>query len=269
MVKTSFQTPSLFGAVGPGAVGRADPHPSLANAAPQDSTSLVDLLYDGFYMIFMLRNRATPLEADAFRARVKDFLIEFERHARRLPAEREEIHLAKFAFSALVDEVVLMSQSRLRDSWERLPLQLELFGEQLAGERFFEHLETLRASGAARLPLLEVFHMCLLMGFQGKYIVEGSEKLGYLTGRVGDEIAHHKGKRLGFAPHWAAPDRVAHALRSEVPVWVVGSVFALLGLIGFLGVRHALQRQTASDLAGYTEVVKLAPQPAYVILTLP
>jgi type VI secretion system protein ImpK len=269
MADKYFQAPSLFGAIGPGTSPRGGPAAAPTTGVLREASSLLDLLYDGFYMIFMLRNRAAPIDADAFRARIRDFLAGFEREARRLQAEREDIHLAKFAFCALVDEVVLMSQSKVRDAWERLPLQLELFGEQLAGERFFEHLERLREGGASKVQLLEVFHMCQLMGFQGKYVVEGSEKLGYLTGRVGDEIAQHKGKRLGFAPHWAAPDRVVHALRSETPAWAMASIFALLGLLGFVGVRHVLAGQTAADLAGYADVVKLAPQPAYVILTLP
>src|SRR5690606_4729874 len=102
--------------------------------------------------------------------------------AKRLGASADDTYLSKFAFCALVDEVVLASQSKVRDAWERRPLQIEFFGEQLAGERFFEHLDTLRQGGAARVQLLEVFHMCLLVGFQGKYILEGSEKLNYLTG---------------------------------------------------------------------------------------
>ena len=52
-----------------------------------------------------------------------------------------------------------------------------LFGDQLAGENFFNRLESLRARGSAHLQALEVFHMCLLLGFQGRYIIEGSEKL--------------------------------------------------------------------------------------------
>lgn len=236
---------------------------------PREASSLLDLLYDGFYMVFLLKNRYAPQDAEAFRERIRAFLSAFDRGGKRLGASVDDMYLAKFALCALVDEVVLASQSKVRDAWERRPLQIEFFGEQLAGERFFEHLEALRQGGAARMQLLEVFHMCLLVGFQGKYILEGSEKLNYLTGRVGDEIAHLKGRRAGFAPQWAAPDRVIHALRTEVPLWVIGSVFALAGLLAFLGVRQTLDRQTAADLGGYHQVVMLAPQPAHITITLP
>ena len=262
---TETHPPSLFGQSATSAVG---PTPAVS-ASPCNASSLLDLLYDGFYMVFLLKNRYAPHDADAFRESIRSFLTEFDRGGKRLSASADDMYLSKFAFCALVDEVVLTSQSKVRDAWERRPLQIEFFGEQLAGERFFEHLETLRQGGAARVELLEVFHMCLLIGFQGKYILEGSEKLNYLTGRLGDEIAHLKGRRAGFAPHWAAPDSVIHALRTEVPLWVIGSVFALAGLLAFLGIRHSLDRQTTEDLGRYSQVVMLAPQPAHVTITLP
>ena len=265
MTATETHSPSLFGQSATAVVGRM----SAASASPRDASSLLDLLYDGFYMVFLLKNRYAPHDADAFRESIRSFLTEFDRGGKRLGASADDMYLSKFAFCALVDEVVLTSQSKVRDAWERRPLQIEFFGEQLAGERFFEHLETLRQGGAARVELLEVFHMCLLIGFQGKYILEGSEKLNYLTGRLGDEIAHLKGRRAGFAPHWAAPDSVIHALRTEVPLWVIGSVFALAGLLAFLGIRHSLDRQTTEDLGRYSQVVMLAPQPAHVTITLP
>ena len=262
---TDTHSPSLFGDSPPDDARRTP----AASAAPREASSLLDLLYDGFYMVLLLKNRYGAQDADTFRTRIRTFLLEFDRGGKRLQASAEDLYLAKFAFCALVDEVVLTSQSKVRDAWERRPLQIEFFGEQLAGERFFEHLETLRQGGAARVQLLEVFHMCLLIGFQGKYIIEGSEKLSYLTARLGDEIAHLKGRRAGFAPHWAAPDSVVHALRTEVPLWVIGSVFALAGLLAFLGIRHTLAAQTEGDLGRYSQVVMLAPEPAHVTITLP
>lgn len=264
------KVPSLFGNSAPAPLSRnaqdVDGNPVVA---AHEARSLLDLLYDGFYMVFLLRNRYAPSNPEDFRERIRVFLAGFERGAKRLDASADDVYLAKFAYCALIDEVVLMSKLRLREVWERKPLQLEFFGEQLAGERFFEHLETLRQAGPERLQVLEVFHMCLLLGFQGRYILEGSEKLNYLTGRLGDDIAALRGKRAVFAPHWAAPDRIVHALKRGVPLWVIGSVFALFALLAFIGLRWALERQTQADLAPYAQIVKLAPQPAHITITLP
>lgn len=254
--------PSLMAGLRPGT-----PRPV---APAREAQSLPDLMVDGFYMIFLLKNRYAPKGADELRARVREFLAGVERGAKKLGVSTEDTYLAKYAYCALVDETVMLSQSAIRDAWARKPLQLELFGEQLAGENFFVRLDELRREGAARTPVLEVFHMCLLLGFQGRYLLEdGTEKLAFLCDRLGDEIASHKGRRGQFAPHGLPPDSVMNRLRSEVPLWAVAALFALAGLAAFLGLRTWLARETTRDLATYNQIVKLPAPPAHVTITLP
>lgn len=240
-----------------------------AITADKEASSLLDLMYDGFYLLFLLKGKHAPMDADVFRDRIKQFLTVFERGAARLQAPAEDVYACKYAFCATVDEAVLMSGFKARESWQRLPLQLQFFGEQLAGEQFFEKLEDLRRQGAPRVQTLEVFHMCLLLGFQGKYLLEGSEKLGYLSARLGDEIARMKGHGAGFAPHWSAPDRIQNQLKNEVPLWIMGSVFGLMALLGFLGLRWQLTEQTKRALGEHHHIVQLAPQVANITITLP
>ncbi len=232
-------------------------------------THLLDLMYDGFYLLFLIKGKHAPLDADVFRDRLKQFLTQFERGAGKLGASADDIYACKYAFCATVDEAILTSGFKVRDSWQRLPLQMQLFGEQLAGEQFFQHLETLRQQGQPRLQVLEVFQMCLLLGFQGKYLIEGSEKLGFLTARLGDEIARMKGQSAGFAPHWAAPDRIQHQLRHQVPLWVMASVLGLLAMLAFTGLRWQLGTHTQTALGEHHHVVQLAPQVASFTVTLP
>jgi type VI secretion system protein ImpK len=255
--------PSLFG----GPTPTATPAPAVEPS--YQVRSLLDLLYDGFFMLFLLKNGREPGEAAEFSQRIQQFLGDFERGAKKLNASADDMYASKFAFCAAVDECVLSSTFKIRTEWERRPLQLILFGEQLAGEKFFHYLEECRAQGAARLQSLEVFHMCLLLGFQGKYLLEGPEKLAYLTARIGDEIAHMKGKRAQFAPHWPLPDQVAHRLKREVPLWSIGAVFALVGLLAYLGLNNYLRDTTLHTLAPYSQIIKLGPQSANLTISLP
>ncbi len=238
-------------------------------AGSRPAKTLLDLLYDGFLMLFLLRRGQAPADAATFSAQVQQFLAEFERNAKKLDIPSEDIYSTKYAFCAAVDETVLNSNFPIRDAWMLQPLQLTLFGDQLAGENFFNRLESLRAQGAARLQSLEVFHMCLLLGFQGKYLIEGQEKLGYLTARLGDEITQLKGKRAGFAPHWPLPDKVAHALKRDVPVWVLAAVFSLLGLLAYIGLAHVLDAEVHGQLAAYHNIVELGPRAAHLTISLP
>lgn len=261
---THSSAPSLFGsAVPPTDTSR------MPLAAPCEASSLLDLMYDGFYLLFLLRARHAPTDAEVFRERIKQFLTTFERGATRLNARSEDVYACKYAFCATTDEMVLMSGFKIREAWQRLPLQVQFFGEQLAGEQFFDQLEELRRYGAPRVQAMEVFHMCLLLGFQGKYLIEGSEKLGYLSARLSDEIARFKGQGAGFAPHWAAPDRVQHRLKNEVPLWVMGSLLGLMALLGFVGLRWQLETHTRDALGAPHHIVQLAPQVAHITITLP
>lgn len=233
------------------------------------NNSLVDILYDGFYLLFMLRNGNLPESGEEFADSVRQYLDEFERRARKLNKASDDIYDAKYAFCAAIDETILNNAPSLRDFWELRPLQLQLFGDQLAGEHFFDRLEDLRSQGASRLEALEVFYLCLLLGFRGKFALEGTEKLGYITSRVGDEIASMKGRHAGFAPHWQPPDSITHALKREVPLWVVGSVCTLVAVLAVSGLGYSLSETTHSAMNQYHDVVQMPPKAAHLTITLP
>jgi type VI secretion system protein ImpK len=172
--------------------------PSLADPAPDAGArprSLRGLMADGFYLLMLLKRGQLPGDEARFIETVQLFLATVERAAIKLGIASEDVYAAKYGYCAAVDEAMLSQPSTLREAWERNPLQLRLFGEHLAGEHFFDRLEQLRAQGGPRLPSLEVYHYCLLLGFEGKYRLEGAEKLGYLTARLGDEITYLKGRR--------------------------------------------------------------------------
>ncbi|WP_295994311.1 DotU family type IV/VI secretion system protein [Rugamonas sp.] len=231
--------------------------------------SLIDLLHDGFFLLFLLKNGATPPTEDTLMDRVTVLLADFDGEARKLRLPGDDIAAAKYAYCAALDEIVLGSGLPMRDSWERRPLQLAMLGDQLAGENFFERLEELRSKGGARLLALQVFHLCLLLGYRGRHAFDASEKLNYLSARLGDEIAHIKGKSRGFAPQAERPDQIVHKLRGDVPLWALSAAFGLIALGAYAGLKSTLTRDTQNQLASYVDLVKLAPRPANVTITLP
>jgi type VI secretion system protein ImpK len=246
---------------------RAAPDPrGAAGTAP---ASLVDLMYDGFYALFLLKSGCGPQDQAGFADRMTGFLGDIDRSARTLGIPADDVTAAKYAFCAAVDEIILGSDYAIREAWETRPLQLRLFGDQLAGEHFFQRLEDLRAKGSAHLRALEVYHLCLLLGFQGRFALDGRDKLNYLTARLGDEIARMRGKTRAFAPHAERPDQIVHKLGSDISLWVLCGVFALAGLGAYLGYRSTLGHETDRALARYNDLIKLPPRSAYVTITLP
>ncbi|GHD57758.1 type IVB secretion system protein IcmH/DotU [Jeongeupia chitinilytica] len=212
--------------------------------------ALRDMLEDGTYLLFLLRDGNAPNSAAEFNRRVDQFLAQFERHARQFGKPGEAIDQAKYAFCALMDEIILSSDFPLREEWERMPLQLRLFGEHLAGEGFFDRLEMLRLDPAKNVEALEVFQTCLLLGFQGKYLLEGSEKLGYLAHRLGQEIQQVRGGKAEFAPNWKLPQRFQAFVRHELPLWLYFGVLAIVAVVIFVAYRMLLGQQVSSFIGG-------------------
>jgi type VI secretion system protein ImpK len=249
-------------------------HPVERRTAPTQrgaagTASLVDLMVEGFYALFLLKCGCGPQDQTSFADRMTGFLGEVDRSAKALGIPADDVTAAKYAFCAAVDEIILGSVYAIREAWETRPLQLRLFGDQLAGEHFFQRLEDLRAKGSAHLQALEVYHLCLLLGFQGRFALDGRDRLNYLTARLGDEIARMRGKSRTFAPHAERPDQIVHKLRSDTSLWVLCGVFALAGLGAYLGYRNALGHETDRALARYNDLIKLPPRSANVTITLP
>ncbi|MDF6767453.1 hypothetical protein NLQ99_24490, partial [Escherichia coli] len=73
---SATSTPSLFGGSAP-ATAAADARESNPHAR-----TLLDLLYDGFFMLFQLRNGQQPTSAEDFLSRVRAFLDDFDRGAK-------------------------------------------------------------------------------------------------------------------------------------------------------------------------------------------
>lgn len=157
---------------------------------------------------------------------------ELERMAFERQITMQTVKEAKYAMAAYIDEVVLSSRWPGRLDWMSKPLQLEFFGEHLAGEGFFEHLAQLRQGGEANLDVLELYYVCLQLGFEGVYRLRGLEQLMALQVDLRSQIDGYRGvvsPRL--APDGVPKESLLAQARREIPYWVIGTVTA--GVIFF------------------------------------
>jgi type VI secretion system protein ImpK len=207
------------------------------------ATTLRDLLEDGIYLLFMLRDGHAPSSFGEFNARIDSFFASYDKQAQHLGKSSEQVRNCQYAFCALMDEIALSPRFPLHSEWARNPLQLRLFGEHLAGKGFFDRLEVLRRDPVANIEVLEVFYTCLLLGFQGKYLFEGTEKLDYLTTGVGQEIRRIRGFSADFAPNWKLPHRFQEYIHHELPMWLYFALLSALAAGGFVIYRVLLSGQ--------------------------
>ncbi|RDC53865.1 DotU family type IV/VI secretion system protein [Acinetobacter sp. RIT592] len=240
---------------------------------PTSTNSLVDLLHDGFYIVFLLKNHYIPVNIESFREKILEMLKSFEHQARQMQFSAEDIQDAKYAYCALIDETIVTQQDErffdLQNSWMISPLQLSLFGSQLAGYRFFEYLEEIRHKDKQRLAVLEVYHYCLLLGFHGKYRIESIEHLNSLIARIGDQIDYLKGKKTAFSPFAAIPDQIRHIIHRELPFFWILILLLLFAVISFVVFKYALSTEQAAVFSQYQNLISAPAEQAYITIHLP
>lgn len=182
--------------------------------------SLVDLCNEAFLLIFHINGGRDPGHPDQVRQEISLLFKDLDRRGKQYGHAEEDIKATRYALCSLVDETILNSRWEFKDQWADRPLQLEYFGEHMAGERFFDLLDRIRRKGAHKVEVLEVFCFALILGFQGKYKLRGQDELGKLIHHIVREIEGHKGGMSSLAPHWQIPDEPVERPRSVIPRWV-------------------------------------------------
>lgn len=233
----------------------------LSGIPPTDPEAppLRALLEEGFCLLALLRNGAWPPDLPAFQARLEALLNAFERKAQAAGKTPEAITQAKYAFCALTDELLLGGDSPLRETWGRAPLQLSLFGEHLAGEGFFTRLDRLREDLASHGETLEVFHACLLHGFQGKYQQEAPDQRLGLIHRLGQDLARVRGPGPGFAPQARPGFRFTAGSRGAIPLPAFWLGLGAAALALFFLFSHRLRSRTLAVAAAATKTTPCPP----------
>lgn len=136
------------------------------------SDCFIDLMGYTAYFMRSVAHRQQPFEQ--VQADIRRLLSESEVRSRQCEASPEDFDLARFAVCAWVDEMILASDWRHRDRWQREQLQRIYYHTADAGEQFFERLNNL---GFQHRDVRELYYLCMSLGFMGKYIHEGDEFL--------------------------------------------------------------------------------------------
>jgi type VI secretion system protein ImpK len=183
--------------------------------------------------------RESVADAESFRKDMRQALNEANQEGRRHGYSPEDIRVAMFAVVAFLDESILNSRIPAFADWPRKPLQQELFGGHQAGEVFFQNVDKLLAQSDSSVlaDLLEIYLLCVLLGYGGKYSVVGRGELRSISDRMAERIRRIRGGSADLSPSWA-PQR-GTAVPAPADPWVrrlgvAAAVSFCLGLLLFL-----------------------------------
>jgi type VI secretion system protein ImpK len=172
------------------------------------TANLALMFQELFTAIVRLRSdRQEVTNAEIFRNQVLQAIRIADQNAKAAGYVDEDIQLGIFAIVAFLDETILNLRKPGFNDWVRKPLQEELFHRHVAGELFFQNLEQLlgRRDSTELADLLEVYDLCLLLGYLGRYSWSSKGDLRSLMGHTEDKINRIRKSRADLSPSWALP----------------------------------------------------------------
>jgi len=82
-------------------------------------------------------------------------------------------HLAKYGLAAWIDDLLISASWSGRDWWESNSLEFAFFNSRDRATQFF--VQAKEATALPRRDALEVFYLCVVLGFQGLYQLSESQ----------------------------------------------------------------------------------------------
>ena len=215
---------------------------SVARSRRQRSASdLISLAAPAFELVLKVQAGIIKPSND-LRQLVDRLLAEMEQRGASLRYSERQVKAVKFALVAFVDETLLSNDFPSREAWEKFPLQLQYFDEHLAGDTFFTRLDALLKHVETEADVVEVYYLCLLLGFNGKYRIGEKGQLADIIRKTADQL-----RRVGrlseneLSVHWLATDQPEPRRDPGIPIWAkIGAAACLALVLFFYLVLHLL-----------------------------
>jgi type VI secretion system protein ImpK len=226
---------------------------SAADAALVGSGRLALLLQESLTAATRLRTDRQPVtDAAAFREQMLQLFRRADQEATASGYDRADVRLAIFAVVAVLDESALGSPQPALADWARRPMQQEMFGGLMAGEWFFQHVDELlsRPDSPYLADLLEVYDLCLLLGFRGRYSADAGA-LYAVASRVSERVSRMRGPAPAkeLVAGWRPPDDVIASTDPWVRRLTIALVATAVLAVVIWGIGATSLRSGQGDLA--------------------
>jgi type VI secretion system protein ImpK len=204
---------------------------------------LVDAASGLLVLATQLRNTTSHADVEGLRNFAVQSMKKFEVAANDGGYAKETVLSARYVLCVFVDESVLGTPWGGESLWGAESLLSTFHNETWGGEKFFVLLDRLLQQAAAQRDLLELFYICLALGFRGKYGVAqmGLSQLGEIQSNLYRTIVNlHGDFERELSPHWVGEPDKRNILERYIPLWVVATLAGVLLLVLFSGFRVML-----------------------------
>lgn len=202
-----------------------------------NATSHPPYLYlrDTALIVCHLANANYTNNIDSLREACQKILDDFNQAMSQLGLSEDQRHKAGYAQCALLDEAALSHlPPEQRQSWAAQPLQVSYFGDYLAGEKVYHHLQQELAHSSPSIWLLYTYHILLSLGFQGRYLFEGETARQQLIAMLDETIKRYERDMSPPSDHKQSFFRGWRPIRPTWLAWWAWSIAGSLYLIFYL-----------------------------------
>jgi type VI secretion system protein ImpK len=172
--------------------------------------------------------RATTVHHDPARLRqdLLQAISDFAAMAAANGISRPQISAARYLLCSFIDEVIAQTPWGASDrAWAERSLLQEFHEERSGGEKAFELLERLGQEPSIHADLLELFYVCLQLGFEGRYrgAPDGRVQLDAIAARVLDVIRppEQAAAARTLSEHWEGVTPTERRGVRALPLWVL------------------------------------------------
>ncbi len=252
-----------------GSAPAAPATPAMAPALPQAFTEI-----PGSAGINPLLQAAAPLllTGPALRAMprhanpqlLRDSLVQsvqrFEADARAKGLPNEQVIAARYVLCTFVDECAA-STPWGTGMWAAQSLLGSFHNEAWGGEKVFQLMAKLAENVPAQRNLLELLHVMLALGFEGRYRVldNGRAQLDSVRERLALMLRQDQPPvERELSPRWQGVALAPVRLVDGIPLWVIATLIAFLLCIVFVVLRFAIQGKTDATFEAL-QTIKVKP----------
>jgi len=240
--------------VGPGGIASQGSFESMLG---HSINPLVDASSALLVLASQVRNTTTHSDVEGLRSFAVQLIKKFESTASSEGYAQETILTARYVLCVFVDESVLGTPWGSESLWGAESLLSTFHNETWGGEKFFVLLDRLMQQAASQRDLLELFYICLALGFRGKYGVAqmGLSQLSDIQGNLYRAIVNQRPDfERELSPRWSGVPDKRNLLERYVPLWVVAMLAGVLLLVLFTGFRVILHGTSNPIIDGLESV---------------
>jgi type VI secretion system protein ImpK len=210
----------------PAAAWRAPSRPSPTVRTANPLLGAADALLETLPRLRALTGHTHPA---VLQAQLLEQVAVFEAEATVGGVSRLHIDAARGLLCSFVDEVITATPWGARGGWARHSLTQV----HSAGQDPFDLLQGLFDDPAAHAPLLELFYVCLALGFEGRLrnTPHARTLLDALMARLRGLLPTHGTEPAAsrtLSPHWQGQTTIGHRDLALLPLW---AVFAVAGVL--------------------------------------